>query len=851
MGYKYDSPKAAYKEAQRRINHAKSESVNALNLQTLGLNAIPPEISQLTNLTHLILHNNKLTAVSPEISKLTNLRKLQLNDNQLKAVPVELTQLINLQELRLDNNRLTAILPEFVQLTNLRKLRLNNNKLSAIPPILAQLSNLEEIWLNDNQLTTIPTEFAQLTNLRKLFLNNNQLKAVPTEFTQLTNLQVLYFNSNQLIVVPPEFTQLTNLKVLYLNDNQLTVIPPKLAQLINLQMLRLNNNSLTTIPPEIIQLTSLELLDLSGNPYLPIPPEIVDQRKNPQAILDFLREQQEQKTHPLNEAKLILVGQGGVGKTSIVKQILGELFDDHEDQTKGINIEQWKVEVIRLTQGQVPIAINIWDFGGQEIMHATHQFFLTERSLYLLVIDARQGEDEGRLEYWLSLINSFADHAPVLIVINKIDQHRLDINRRGLQQKYPAIKGFVSTSARTGEGIDQLKEKIAAILAEMPHIDTPFPASWQRVKEELTTMQAAHHFLPYREYERICQERGVEEESSQRTLVRFLHDLGIVLNFQDDPRVRETSVLNPHWVTDGVYTILNDHTLQKQHGILRRDQLADILPSDKYPPSQHRFLLDMMRKFELAYEMDWHSLLIPDLIANEEPEFAWNGEATLQFAYQYHVLPRSILHRFMVRQYHLVDPEIRWRTGVMLRHGSLSALVKADIKEATIHIAINGDGNRRQFLYSLRLSFAGIHESIIGIQPREVVPIPGHPEAPPLPYDYLEKLEAVNMPDEQLFPGMDEVFSVQRLLNGITTPAMRQSGLPSRSQIRDALRTYFDKSDFYALLFELNIARDDLAGESVNDQKQECVLVMERNGRLAELVEAIQKERPNFDFQSR
>ena len=497
----------------------------------------------------------------------------------------------------------------------------------------------------------------------------------------------LFLGEFGLTAVPPEIAQLSNLQVLQINSNQLTAVPLEIAQLTNLTHLYLDHNQLTAVPPELAQLTNLQELDLRGNPHLPVPPEIVRQWREPQAILDYLCEQQ---TRPLNEAKLILVGQGGVGKTSLVKRLLGAAFDEHEDQTKGICIEQWELDVDHPAQGRVPIALNIWDFGGQEIMHATHQFFLTERSLYLLVLDARQGEDEGRLEYWLSLINSFAADAPVLIVINKIDQQPLDINRRGLQKKYPAIKGFVSTSARTEEGINQLKTKIAAILAEMAHIDTPFPASWQRVKEELTAMQTTRHFLPYQEYKTVCQQRGVEEESAQRTLVRFLHDLGIVLNFQDDPRVRETSVLNPHWVTDGVYALLNSPALQQQHGILRRDQLDDILPADKYPLAQHRFLLDMMRKFELAYEMDWDSLLIPDLIAKEEPEFAWNDEAALQFAYQYHVLPRSILHRFMMRQHHLVDPEIRWRTGVMLRTDGLVALVKADIKAATIRISIIG-----------------------------------------------------------------------------------------------------------------------------------------------------------------
>ena len=196
-----------------------------------------------------------------------------------------------------------------------------------------------------------------------------------------------------------------------------------------------------------------------------------------------------------------------MGKTSLVKRLLGQRFDEAENQTEGINIETWSLDVNRPQQGVVPIALNIWDFGGQEIMHATHQFFLTKRSLYLLVLDARQGEDEGRVEYWLALINSFAPDAPVLIVINKSDQHHLDINRRGLQEKYPAIKAFIRTSARTARASTNSKPPSPTSWPTMAHVDTLFPASWMRVKNTLVAMQAERHFLPYDEYEDLCRDR--------------------------------------------------------------------------------------------------------------------------------------------------------------------------------------------------------------------------------------------------------------------------------------------------------------------------------------------------------
>ncbi|WP_420640976.1 COR domain-containing protein [Candidatus Leptofilum sp.] len=761
---------------------------------------------------------------------------------------------ISLTMLELCGLGLTVVPPEIGQLTELKVLRLHENLLTDVPSEIGQLTELRIFWLHTNRLTTISLEIGLLRELEWLELQKNQLTAVPSEIGQLTALKILRLHENKLIAIPPEIRRLTELTELFLFENELTEIPPEIGQLADLKELYLHNNRLTAIPPEITQLTKLQQLYLHNNPDLPIPPEIVAQSYNPQAILDYLREQQEAPARPLNEAKLILVGQGGVGKTSLVKRLLGQEFDEAEAQTEGINIETWSLDVNRSQQGIVPISLNIWDFGGQEIMHATHQFFLTKRSLYLLVLDARQGEDEGRVEYWLTLINSFAPDAPVLVVINKSDQHHLDINRRGLQQKYPAIKGFIRTSARKVSGIEELKTEIANLLSTMEHVDTAFPASWMQVKNTLVNMQTLLHFIPYDEYEALCLQNGIEEESSQTTLVRFLHDLGIVLNFTDDDRVRDTSVLNPNWVTEGIYALLNSDTLQQKHGILARNQVRNLLPRETYPNQQRRFLLDMMLKFELAFGLPGgQTLLIPDLISKEQPAFEWDDANALQFAYQYSVLPRSILHRFMVRQHQRVDPKIRWRTGVMLHHDGFTALVKADIQAATIRISILGDGDRRQFLYSLRLEFAGIHDTIQGTKPREVVPIPGHPDAQPIDYAYLEQLEKMKMASIPYPAKYGEVvmLDVQELLNGVSTTEMRQAGLPTRREVLSALKSAFDENEFHDLLFDLKIRSGSLAGDSLDAKMRELVTLVERENRYQDLVTEMVSKRPHLFNESR
>ena len=143
------------------------------------------------------------------------------------------------------------------------------------------------------------------------------------------------------------------------------------------------------------------------------------------------------KNQPLNEVKVLVVGDGAAGKTSLVKRLLGLPFDHHWDTTHGINIKGWQQDI-----DSRKIKINIWDFGGQVIQHATHQFFLSKRSLYILVLDGRK---EERPEYWLQHMKAFGGDSPVLVVLNKQDENcGFDLNRKNLQRKYPGNKRLLS-----------------------------------------------------------------------------------------------------------------------------------------------------------------------------------------------------------------------------------------------------------------------------------------------------------------------------------------------------------------------------------------------------------------------
>jgi internalin A len=118
--------------------------------------------------------------------------------------------------------------------------------------------------------------------------------------------------------------------------------------------------------------------------------------------------------------------------------------------------------------------------------------------------------------------------------------------------------------------------------------------------------------------------RWRNDRSAQDSLAVHLHSLGIALNYKDDPRLRDTHVLNPHWVTNGIYTLLNAPELADRKGELAATCLDRLLDSNHYPPERHGFLLDLMRKFELCFrfEEDDSRFLIPDLLDKQQPEAA-------------------------------------------------------------------------------------------------------------------------------------------------------------------------------------------------------------------------------------
>ena len=94
---------------------------------------------------------------------------------------------------------------------------------------------------------------------------------------------------------------------------------------------------LTEVPDWLIDLPELEDLRLADNPTLISPPPEIVASGTP-SVLAFLRARREGASR-MWVSKLLVVGEGGVGKTSLVKALLGADHDPAEETTHGIRVE--------------------------------------------------------------------------------------------------------------------------------------------------------------------------------------------------------------------------------------------------------------------------------------------------------------------------------------------------------------------------------------------------------------------------------------------------------------------------------------------------------------------------------
>lgn len=849
------------------------------------LTAVPPELVALPWLQKLDLSGNQITAVPDSIANFPQLRWLYLNNNRLTAVPQALATLTQLQSLDLSNNQLSALPESFAQLSNLQTLGVSSNKFTTFPQVITQLFNLQSLYLSNNQLTAVPDSLANLVHLQWLDLSGNCLRVVPDALANLRCLQTLYLNGNQLTAVPDALAQLVNLQELYLTSNQLKSLPDALAQLVNLQTLDLIFNQLTNLPDSFVHLRSLHTLYLSRNRLMAVPPWMLDLPQLTTLYLDsnpiktpppellklewntpvdlkkvraYYRQTAAGIDH-LFEAKLLIVGEPGAGKTTLTRKLLNPQAPAAQsaDTTEGVDVHTWQFTYSPPPKPNAPtnqtiplqFRVNVWDFGGQAIYYATHQFFLTRRSLYVVVADAR--EQKTDFYHWLDSIEHLSNGSPVLIFNNEKENRQWTVNERQLRAQFSNLKEelFAFNLLQDERSLERLRRAIQYHITHLPHVGDALPRTWTDVRYALEADPRPHISLEH--YFDLCGQYGFTRREDKLQLSSYLHDLGVILHFQDlqdDPLLKKMVILKPEWGTDAVYRVLDNELVQRNLGQFSRADLSQIWHEEKYA-DMHDELLALMMKFQLCYQIPDQPghYIAPQLLSEQHPPYDWPNENNLTLRYKYEeFMPRGLLTRFIVAMHeHIMEQHLVWRTGIVLEKNGACAEVVEHYSRREIRIRVIGR-YKRDLLTIIIHELDKLHRPFHQLKYDHLIPCncdSCQERREPHFYrmeDLKIRLEHGKQNIECNHPPFHTV-NIWNLIDGVgswVTPPEK------RAELLAQITSAYDLDELKTLCFQLGLDAEALNTVGKTSTARELILYLERRGRLGELVQLLQTQRP-------
>ena len=585
--------------------------------------------------------------------------------------------------------------------------------------------------LGNCDLTELPDELIELPWLVRLNLGDFYYDRDQSSWIKAANKgNTNQLGTNSLGVL----AKLPQLQSLYLRNTGISDIGV-LAKLPQLQTLHLSSTGISDISPLRSLIQSGVDVKWSDSTYegpgiyvkdcpLVTPPVEIVQQGNA-AILSFFRQIDEQGgTIPLYEAKLIMVGEPGAGKTSLTEKLIDEshpvLVDDPKKKsTLGINVrENWQFADPKRTNEL--FTSHIWDFGGQEIQYMTHQFFLTPESLYVLVADDRK--QHTLFPYWFEVIqllgkDETGNNSPVLVVLNERSHKSItNFDLNDYRRKYPDIQidMLEVDLAETDLGrFKMVRDRIQQLLCSLSHVGRQLPKKWPDIRKAILAVNDTKNHISEQEFAKICARFNVTRTEDQQLISKYLHQLGVILHFQNDRQLRDFIIINPSWALKAVYAVLEDTDVKKRNGLFTETDL------DRYwemlTAEERIKILSLMKQdnFEICYPVGNHAYIAPQLLSDIRPEFEWNNKDSLKCHFFYRFMPKGIMTRLIVRKHDdRKNDELVWSRGAVFHRNECDILVTENETERNGLIAIEvlgPPGNRIRALDFIRDEIEDIH----------------------------------------------------------------------------------------------------------------------------------------------
>ncbi len=556
---------------------------------------------------------------------------------------------------------------------------------------------LPHLWhfdVSDSALVSLifPVGFTALKNLDA---SRNQLQTFISEGT-LNSLTYLDLSGNQLETLSLDAP---NAKSLYLLNNQLHNL--QLAPSQSLATLNLKNNLLEELPTSLVKFTGLDVLYLHGNPLTNLPSSLIPGEEGYNSVVDiqsYLQSLVEDDTQANDEVKLILLGNSTAGKSTLINYILEGIFNETQASTHGIsNRTTWQ------PAGQ-DFSVRLWDFGGQDYYHATHRLFFSRNAVSIVLFEQKTNT-QGQLDtpiyiydnneskkmilplahfhysYWLNSLQHYTGYEKLnstMLVQSKMDiepkekifipdtiSKQYELDKDCLH--HLSIKGAYDKNKRHTRDFESFQDDLVDLLNRTKS-QYELSTKWVAIRTAVRDLSSTRVVISKNELDALCRAEKPNITTEEiKTLSAYLHDIGTILFYPDNPTLSETVFINPSWVTDTIYKVL-DYSVIKKHGRFDLEHVKEVVKD--FDAVQ---FLSLMKQFELIFEEQKQTdhFVAPQYLPREIPEKAERMLAKYRkkcnhFAFMLHYpnfLPESVMTR-IICNYGDLSLDAFWKNGI-------------------------------------------------------------------------------------------------------------------------------------------------------------------------------------------
>lgn len=660
-------------------------SLNNCNLMN---ETIPEEIWKLENLEEVNMSNNMISYFPEGILKLKKLKKLMINGNQIRIITGKIKYNQNLREIDFASNQLETLPSEIGNLNKLKKLRLNTNRLMLLPLIdpETQWLSLESLDLDGADIKELPKWLFKLKSLKYLSLSKLHLNRFPEEVCLMNKLEGLYLDSTKFPKWPNEIRLPSTIHYIVLDGAYLPVDKNNIKKLpvgiINLKPRYVPNQKSICLSDSAFQVS------LGGNIINGLNKELVfneDINISYNYLIDLYKEESEDEEQVrIKDIKISLLGYGGAGKSSLVQRLCQNDPDNDNipleslQTTHGVNVDYF-MNLHNVWDGAkqcyVDVMAHFWDFGGQDKYIGINRLLLTDKAIYIIVLDART---QIVPDIWLEMINSYASNSKVIMVINKLDENtRVNIDFEYYCKKYPQIYNclFKISCKFHGKGYNKIREIAEAIKRIVNEkIDYMMPLvkkEWINVNSDIDNEYRIKNkeILSQKDYINICINNRVDSEEEQYKLLDVLNNSGKYIAIEDEWYL----ILNPNWLGDSLYLFYQKIDNAKPIMDYKKEYLPLLNKIERYA-GYERIITDFLESrsvclvfLEKINNKNIKKIFIPMFLKDKKISiYIPSDDPNFQFIWKSSYMPEYEFHRLLIQEFFdIIDNNYYvWQFGI-------------------------------------------------------------------------------------------------------------------------------------------------------------------------------------------